>query len=121
MSVNPMFHTRSKHIELDYHFVREKMAMGTLINQYISSSSQPTDLFTKPLPKDTFIKFRSTLGVHFHSLSSLREHEKENISKRLTSGNTEGKDQVIIAETMLAQDQGHCLESTKDTGSQGRS
>ncbi|XP_059626128.1 uncharacterized mitochondrial protein AtMg00810-like [Cornus florida] len=31
MSVNPMFHARSKHIELDYHFVREKVVMGTLI------------------------------------------------------------------------------------------
>lgn len=31
MSINPMLHACSKHIELDYHFVREKVAMGTLI------------------------------------------------------------------------------------------
>ena len=31
MSINPLFHSRSKHIELNYHFVREKVAMGHLI------------------------------------------------------------------------------------------
>ena len=77
MSVNPMFHARSKHIELDYHFVREKVAMGTLTTRHISSSSQPADVFTKPLAKDAFQKFRSKLGVLPSSHISLRRHIKE--------------------------------------------
>lgn len=51
MSINPIFHTRTKHIEIGYHFVEEKVAMGALITNYIPSSSQPTGIFTKPLAK----------------------------------------------------------------------
>ena len=42
MSINLMFYAWSKHIKIDYHFVHEKVVMGTLVTQYIFSSSQPT-------------------------------------------------------------------------------
>ena len=64
MSVNPVFHARTKHIELDYHFAREKVAMGALVTRYIPTSSQLADVFTKPLAKDPFVTFRSKLGVY---------------------------------------------------------
>jgi hypothetical protein len=35
MIVNPVFHGRSKHIELDYHYVREKVALGTLETRFV--------------------------------------------------------------------------------------
>ena len=54
MSINPIFQARSKHIELDYHFVQEKVAVGHLITRRIPSSSQLADIFTNPLPKATF-------------------------------------------------------------------
>ena len=78
MSVNPMFYVHTKHIEIDYHFVREKVAMGALITSYIPSSSQPADIFTKLLSKRTFHLLRDKLGVHVHSTSSLRRSVKEN-------------------------------------------
>ncbi|GKU90849.1 hypothetical protein SLEP1_g4793 [Rubroshorea leprosula] len=37
MSINPVFHARTKHIELDYHFVREKEALGSLVTRYVPS------------------------------------------------------------------------------------
>ncbi|PON65012.1 hypothetical protein TorRG33x02_272120 [Trema orientale] len=40
------------------------MARRTLIPRHIPSSSQPADIFTKPLPKDAFILFRNKLCVH---------------------------------------------------------
>ena len=51
MTVNPVFHARTKHIEIDYYFVHEKVALGSLITQFVSSPKQVADLFTKALPR----------------------------------------------------------------------
>ncbi|RVW94304.1 Retrovirus-related Pol polyprotein from transposon RE1 [Vitis vinifera] len=51
MTVNLVFPTRSKHIELDHHFVREKVASGVLITCFLPLSLQVVDIFTKALPK----------------------------------------------------------------------
>uniref|UniRef100_A0A2N9FFL0 Reverse transcriptase Ty1/copia-type domain-containing protein n=1 Tax=Fagus sylvatica TaxID=28930 RepID=A0A2N9FFL0_FAGSY len=47
MTINPVFHSRTKHIAIDYHFVREKVALGTLTTQFIPSSSQVADILYK--------------------------------------------------------------------------
>ena len=90
MSVNPMFHARSKHIELDYHFVREKVAMGHLVTRYIPSLSQPADIFTKPLAKDAFQVFRSKLGVLSTSHANLRGHVKNDNNSTYQATNISG-------------------------------
>lgn len=63
LCVNPVFHSRMKHIALDYHFVREKVASGTLTVSHVSTSHQLADALTKPLPKDRFLSLRSKIGV----------------------------------------------------------
>ncbi|XP_019199645.1 PREDICTED: uncharacterized protein LOC109193260 [Ipomoea nil] len=55
MSINPLFHARTKHIDIDYHFVREKVAMGHLVTRFVPSSHQIADILTKPLPKAPFV------------------------------------------------------------------
>jgi hypothetical protein len=63
LSANPVHHKRTKHIELDIHFVREKVALGTVRVLHVPSSSQYADIFPKGLPTILFREFRSSLHV----------------------------------------------------------
>ena len=72
MAANPVQHARSKHIELDLYFVREKVASKQLMVQHIPSSEQLADVLTKPLTADRFQKLRHKLRVSSTSPLSLR-------------------------------------------------
>lgn len=52
LTTNPVFHARTKHIEIDYYFVREKVALDFIVTHYALFSSQIVDIFTKSLPED---------------------------------------------------------------------
>ncbi|XP_071726893.1 uncharacterized mitochondrial protein AtMg00810-like [Rutidosis leptorrhynchoides] len=63
LSSNPIQHHRTKHIELDIHFVREKVARGQVRILHVPSRYQIADIFTKGLPRFLFDDFRSSLNV----------------------------------------------------------
>ena len=60
---NPIYHDRTKHIELDFHFVRERVQSNLLLPLHISTSMQVANVFTKPLEHALFHHHIRKLGV----------------------------------------------------------
>jgi hypothetical protein len=63
MSGNPVQHRRTKHIKIDIHFVREKVALGQVRVLHILSTAQFADIFTKGLATQPFQDIRFSLNV----------------------------------------------------------
>ena len=60
---NPIFHARTKHIEVHYHYVRERLSAGEINLAYVPMQDNLADLFTKALPREKFESFCKALGL----------------------------------------------------------
>ena len=58
-----MLHARTKHIEVHYHFVQERVLDGNIDLTYVRTDEQVADIFTKALGAEKLRRFRAMLGV----------------------------------------------------------
>ena len=63
LSENPVFHDRSKHIDIRYHYIPDMVQRGAIRLQHIDTDEQVADILTKPLGKVKFMTFREGLIV----------------------------------------------------------
>jgi hypothetical protein len=63
LAKNPMLHGRSKHIETKYHFLRSQVHKGMLEVVHCSTQKQLTDVLTKAIKTDQFLRLRDEIGV----------------------------------------------------------
>ena len=63
LSKNPIQHSRSKHIEIRHHFIREHVQNKNIILEYVCTENQLADIFTKALSEDRFCEIRRNLGI----------------------------------------------------------
>ena len=60
---NPISHSRTKHIDIRHHFLRDHKTKGDIKIRHVSTEKQLADIFTKPLDELTFYALRSELNI----------------------------------------------------------
>ncbi|GKB52023.1 retrovirus-related pol polyprotein from transposon TNT 1-94 [Tanacetum coccineum] len=63
ISNNPVLHSRTKHIDIRYHFIRDHILKGDIELHFIPTEYQIADIFTKPLDEPTFTRLKAELGM----------------------------------------------------------
>lgn len=110
LASNPIFHARSKHIEVDFHFVRERIARKELQVSHVSSVDQIADILTKALQVTQFNYLKSKLNVIAPTVS-LRGPIEEGLAKMHAKSSNDSKsasESKAAAKTVQTNGQNEC-------------
>ncbi|KAE8706195.1 hypothetical protein F3Y22_tig00110403pilonHSYRG00175 [Hibiscus syriacus] len=75
LAKNLVFHDRSKHIDICYHYIREYVTINDVEVEYVKSQDQVVDISTKPLTSEDFIRLKNLLGITRSSLRGVLDHK----------------------------------------------
>ena len=98
LALNPVFHARTKHIELRHHYIREAVANHSVQLHYVPTTLNTADILTKPLPQPTFPQHRTALGLVPLPLTTANEGNDNNASNRSQSTTYGNKEESGDAE-----------------------
>jgi len=109
-----VFHARTKHTEVHYHFIREKVLASEIDFIYVSIEDQVTDIFTKVLGAEKHRRFHNMLGVMELELSLRGSVELEltlmmYLSDRSTSTGALSDHSTFTSTDARVTDLGHCF------------
>ncbi|GJX37275.1 retrovirus-related pol polyprotein from transposon TNT 1-94 [Tanacetum coccineum] len=76
ISCNPVQHSKTKHIDIWYHFIKEHVERGTVEIYFVGTAYQPADLFTKALPKERFEYLVHRIGMRCMTSTQLESLTK---------------------------------------------
>ena len=83
LAENPQFHNRPKHIDIRYHFIRDTLAAGEIVLQYLPTADMVANIMTKPLPRKEHEKHSGAMGL-------------DSASAKLTPGGADDEDAVML-------------------------
>jgi hypothetical protein len=133
LASNPEYHARTKHIEVDYHFIREKVVNKDVITRYLPTLDQLANILTKGLTTNRFLFLHDKLRVCSppislqgdvkHHVTALQEDTAMQIksSKACTNPTHQDKDPVAVKDLINCispavndADEGKDIEESKD-------
>jgi hypothetical protein len=97
LASNPVYHARTKHIEVDYHFIREKVLNKDISLSFISTCDQPADIFTKGLTSSRFLFLRDKLMVcppPIRLRGDVNQHDKLHFSTSVSDSNSNSSSHI---------------------------
>ena len=120
LAKNPVFHARTKHIEVHYHFVRERVQSGEVELRYVHTDRQVADIFTKPLGSDKLQHFTDMLGVQHLDVPHLRGRSRQGKVSTETGKGKKNAEPIGRRRTGRRGDKKkEEAESTKEVGTSG--
>ncbi|GJZ16208.1 hypothetical protein Tco_0551885 [Tanacetum coccineum] len=100
ISCNPVQHSRTKHIVVRYHFIKEHVEMGTIELYFVKTDYQLADLFTKALPVDRFNYLVRRLGMRSLSPKELERLKILSVSPSMREKRSKVENKGIVPTEM---------------------